>query len=264
MSHHPGASRIETSLPPVWKRHYATQPSEEDDDYFADGPDPLVHIVRSRRPPRNTPYGRPNHYGNGYPRVDFVRRETIEIPEPAPPLPYSSRRRESHLSYDPYPVAPVYEGGRHRKKRVVAESQSREASVEEKDIELVGSDMPRGYRRDFQVPVVERHERPAYSEATYSDFEDENHVFYSFGDLLQNGSRRDSQLDGSISDIESTAAPGEGNEGSLDATERGAAAYHVLESRYAGDGYEAGHHSAKLTAVLSERATVSQSLFRWM
>ncbi|KAH6617426.1 hypothetical protein F5144DRAFT_596449 [Chaetomium tenue] len=264
MSHHPGVSRIETSLPPAWKRRYATHLSEEDDGYFADGPDPLVHIVPSRRPPRNTHYGPSDHYGSGYPRMDFARRETIEIPESAPPLPYSSRRRESHISYDPYPVAPVHERVRHVKRRVVAEPESREALVVEKDIEVVEPDTPRDYRRDFQVPVVERHERPVYTEATYSDFEDENHVFYSFGDLLQNGSRRDSQLDGSISDIESTVAQGEGNEGSQDATERGAAAYHVLKSQYAGDGYEAGHHSAKLTAVLSERAAVSQSLFRWI
>ncbi|KAL2148195.1 hypothetical protein VTH82DRAFT_6903 [Thermothelomyces myriococcoides] len=46
--------------------------------------------------------------------------------------------------------------------------------------------------------------------------------------------------------------------------QRGPAAYHVIESLYAGDGYEGGHHSVKLTAVRSERATISHSMFRWM
>lgn len=260
----PYASRIETSLPPTWKRHYAAQPPEEDDDDFANGPDPLVRIVRSSRRAQDTHYGPRNHYGSEYSRMNFVRRGTTDIPELASPLPHSGRRRESHISYPV--IAPVHEGLRHIKKKVVTEPQLREASVEEKDIELPDPDTPRGYRREFQLPVVERDERPAYSEATYSDFENENHVFYSFGDLLRPGGRRDSQVDGSISDIESTAVPDEGNEESpnANATERGAAAYHVLESQYAGDGYEAGHHSARLTAVLTERAAVSQSLFRWM
>jgi hypothetical protein len=136
--------------------------------------------------------------------------------------------------------------------------------IDEEDIELIEYGMPAGYRRELQTPVVERYERPAYSVATYSDPEDEDHIFYSFGDSLRNGGRRDSQLDGSISDIESTVVPEEGKEEGPNPTDRGAAAYHVLESQYAGDGYEAGHHSVKLTTVLSDRAAVSQSLFRWM
>jgi hypothetical protein len=98
-------------------------------------------------------------------------------------------------------------------------------------------------------------------------------VFYSFGKLSLEGSRDSDLGGGGLSDSESTAGPGNDleapagspDEGSMPGDKNhGAAAYHVLESRYIGDGYLRGHHSATLTAILSERATVSQSMFRWM
>lgn len=254
----PGASRIETSLPPAWKRSYGALSPEEDDDDFANGPDPLVRVIRSGHRAHYRPR---SNYGSEYPHMSFVRPGAAESPESAPPLPYSSRRQELHT---PYPAPPVYEGVRHVKKQVGTAPRSHERFIEEEHIELIDSDMPSGYRREVQVPVVERHERTAYSEASYNDSEDENHVFYSFGDSLRNSDGRDSQRDGSISDIESSVVPEEGKEENPNATERGAATHHVLESQYAGDGYEAGHHSVKVTAVLSERAAISQSLFRWM
>ncbi|KAK4147641.1 uncharacterized protein C8A04DRAFT_24188 [Dichotomopilus funicola] len=81
-------------------------------------------------------------------------------------------------------------------------------------------------------------------------------VFYSFGELAgrENGSP---QLSGDgLSDNESGAAAQDEEVSAADET-LSPAAYHVLESQYSSDGYEHGHHSAKLTAVLSERATVS-------
>ncbi|KAK4043881.1 hypothetical protein C8A01DRAFT_12591, partial [Parachaetomium inaequale] len=108
-------------------------------------------------------------------------------------------------------------------------------------------------------------EGPGLVEA-YSDVDDDaNPVFYSFGESSSSGNR-DSHLSGlSLSDNESTVVPeDERDEPDSNSKERPPAAHHVLESEYAGDGYAEGHHSVKLTAVLSERATVPQSLFRWM
>jgi hypothetical protein len=108
-------------------------------------------------------------------------------------------------------------------------------------------------------------------DVAYSDVDDDtNPVFYSFGEASSSGTR-DSHLSGlSLSDNESTVGPEEEREeqepNSKDpnSKERPPAAYHVLDSQYAGEGYAEGHHSVKVTAVLSERATVPQSLFRWM
>jgi len=91
-------------------------------------------------------------------------------------------------------------------------------------------------------------------------------VFYSFRASLGNGNR-DSDLAGMmLSDNESAITDGEDLEETTsgDAKTRGVATYHVLESQYAGDGYEEGHHSVSLTAVLSDRAVVPQSMFQWV
>lgn len=96
----------------------------------------------------------------------------------------------------------------------------------------------------------------------YFDYDPEP-VFYSFGELAtrENGSP---QLGGDgFSDNESGAVVQDDEVSAADAT-LSPAAYHVLESQYSSDGYEQGHHSVKLTAVLSEKATVSQAMFRWM
>jgi hypothetical protein len=97
---------------------------------------------------------------------------------------------------------------------------------------------------------------------------DNNIVFYSFTGPESNLHRGSGQGSGlGLSDNESTVVVDEEHEvPEPDAmpVETGAAAYHVLESQYAGDGYEEGHHSVKLTAVLSERAVVPQSMFRWV
>ncbi|AEO59324.1 hypothetical protein MYCTH_2128378 [Thermothelomyces thermophilus ATCC 42464] len=107
------------------------------------------------------------------------------------------------------------------------------------------------------------------------DEDNDGPVFYSFGDLA---SREDEYgyLNGeNASDDDSTVSPEEEHfEGSPSpvqqqvsppgSNQRGPAAYHVIKSLYAGDGYEGGHHSAKLTAVLSDRAVISQSMFRWI
>ncbi|KAH6842412.1 hypothetical protein B0I37DRAFT_392979 [Chaetomium sp. MPI-CAGE-AT-0009] len=242
----PCPSRIETSLPPRWKRSYGVHHPEDDDD--ENGPDPLIHTHhRGRESYSETP----NHRDGNYRRIRH-------IPRPPRPLSPDARHRESYTSY---PVETIHERVRNLKAARVAVPKG---PVIMERVMLIGHDMPRAIRREYQKRD-EEYVRPAYSAATYSDSDDENHVFYSFGDLLNKGGRRDSQLDGaSISDIESTVAPDEVREDSANPTERGAAAYHVLESRYAGDGYEAGHHSVQLTAVLSERAAVSQSLFRWI
>jgi hypothetical protein len=105
-------------------------------------------------------------------------------------------------------------------------------------------------------------------EAYYDNSNNNNTVFYSFTGLESNLHRGSGQGGGlGLSDNESTVAVDEEHdvlEPDAMPVERGAAAYHVLESQYAGDGYEEGHHSVKLTAVLSERAVVPQSLFRWV
>ncbi len=104
-------------------------------------------------------------------------------------------------------------------------------------------------------------------------------VFYSFGELSRKGNGA-SQLGGEgTSDNESAVASGDEKDTSApqgvqqeglvpgDKSQPPApapSAYHVLESRYTGDGDKQGRHSAELTALLSERAVVAQSMFRWM
>ena len=133
----------------------------------------------------------------------------------------------------------------------------------EEDLVLVGDRLrPRPSRQHTGLqeafPVWDGHDA----------YYDNNSVFYSFTGPESNVRRGSVQGGGSgLSDNESTVAVDEEHEvPEPDAmpVEHGAAAYHVLESQYAGDGYEEGHHSVKLTAVLSERAVVPQSLFRWV
>lgn len=113
-------------------------------------------------------------------------------------------------------------------------------------------------------------EPPALAAQTHPDPEvdsvEGDPVFYSFHASSGNGNQ-DSDLAGMIfPDNESAITDGEDLEELIsgDAKARGVAAYHVLDSQYAGDGYEEGHHSVNLTAVLSGRAAVSQSMFRWV
>ncbi|KAK4149610.1 hypothetical protein C8A00DRAFT_18724 [Chaetomidium leptoderma] len=99
-----------------------------------------------------------------------------------------------------------------------------------------------------------------------------NPVFYTFGDLAS----KDNGGSVGLSDNEFTAVPEEEQEMSHGTRQEGsapdaipdanldAAAYHVLGSNYTGEGYEGGGHSAKLTAILSKRAAVPQSMFRWI
>lgn len=131
------------------------------------------------------------------------------------------------------------------------------------DLVLVGDQLrPRPLREHAGLP------EPLLWDG-HDGYYDNNHVFYSFTGPASDGHRGSSHGGGlDLSDNESSmAAAGEEHEvPEPDATalERGVPAYHILESQYAGDGYEEGHHFVKLTAVLSERATVPQSLFRWM
>jgi hypothetical protein len=129
------------------------------------------------------------------------------------------------------------------------------------DIVLVGDHLrprpPRQHSGLQETSVWDGHDANYYP----------NRVFYSFTAPESNGQRGSDHGSGlGLSDNESTVAAEEHEVPEPEAmpVERGAAAYHVLESQYAGDGYEEGHHSVKLTAVLSERAVVPQSLFRWV
>jgi hypothetical protein len=99
------------------------------------------------------------------------------------------------------------------------------------------------------------------------DYEDEiddgEPVFYDFGRSTSNANR-DSDLGGlAVSDDESIMTAEEDLEQTTSGGAKGVGttANHVLESRYSGDG---GHHSVSLTTVLSARAQVPQSQFRWM
>ncbi|KAK3902205.1 hypothetical protein C8A05DRAFT_15710, partial [Staphylotrichum tortipilum] len=96
----------------------------------------------------------------------------------------------------------------------------------------------------------------------------EEPVFYNtFGHEPSNGIQG-SDLGGVVmSDDEAPEAPADEDleeTGTGDPKDGGVYAYHVLESGYAGDGLEEGHHSVNLTAVWSDRAAVQQSLFRWI
>ncbi|KAK4246307.1 hypothetical protein C7999DRAFT_15548 [Corynascus novoguineensis] len=95
-------------------------------------------------------------------------------------------------------------------------------------------------------------------------------VFYSFGEVASNGDRESHVSDTESTDglederLEGIHSPYIQGEALANGSQHGPTAYHVIESRYAGDGYADGHHSAKLTAILSERAAISQSMFRWI
>jgi len=95
-------------------------------------------------------------------------------------------------------------------------------------------------------------------------------VFYSFGEVASNGDRESHVSDAESTDgtederLERVHSPYVQEEALANGSQHSPTAYHVTESRYAGDGYADGHHSAKLTAILSERAAVSRSMFRWM
>ncbi len=106
------------------------------------------------------------------------------------------------------------------------------------------------------------------------DLASDQPVFYTFGELSRK-EKRDSHPGGDgLSDNESAAVSGDEQEtahtvlqgrlGPGGKNHGAGVVYHVLESHYTGDGYAHGHHSAELKAVLSERAVVPQSMFRWM
>ena len=106
------------------------------------------------------------------------------------------------------------------------------------------------------------------------DLASDQPVFYAFGELSRKGKRNSHPGGDGLSDNESAAVSGDEQETPRSVQQgssvpggkkHGAAAvYHVLESHYTGDGYAHGHHSAELKAILSERAVVPQSMFRWM
>ena len=91
--------------------------------------------------------------------------------------------------------------------------------------------------------------------------DDNGPVFYSF--VPSSAGDGDSKYATGFSDTESTAAVEKDQDLPTDPHERGAAAYHVLESRYSSHGFEEGRQTAKLTAVFGDRAQ-PQALFRWM
>ncbi len=95
----------------------------------------------------------------------------------------------------------------------------------------------------------------------------EEPVLYTFGHEPSNGIQGSDLGAAVVSDDDVTDAPVDDEldeTGTGSAKDGGIPAYHILESCYAGDGREEGHDSVKLTAVLSDRAAVQQSLFRWM
>ena len=129
---------------------------------------------------------------------------------------------------------------------------------------------------------VEQARRRAEVEASDTDADDrraevqydlgsDQPVFYTFGELSRKGNRDSHPGYDGLSDNESAAVSGDEQETPRSVQQgtsvpsgknHGAAAvHHVLESHYTGDGYENGHHSAELTAILSERAVVPQSMF---
>jgi hypothetical protein len=122
-----------------------------------------------------------------------------------------------------------------------------------------------GFHEDVRLGKFEQERHPD-AQLDYGDDDDEGEpVFYDFGRVRStSNANRDSDIGGlALSDDESamTAEEDLDNTTSAGAKGGGAAANHVLESRYSGDG---GHHSVNLTAVLSRRANLPRSHFQWM
>ncbi len=128
-------------------------------------------------------------------------------------------------------------------------------------------------RRRAEVESSDADPDDRKSEAQYDPASDQP-VFYTFGELSRQG-KRDSHSGGDgLSDTESAVVSGDeqetphgvqqGSPGPGGKNHGAGSVYHVLESHYTGDGYAHGHHSAELKAILSDRAVVPQSMFRWM
>lgn len=112
------------------------------------------------------------------------------------------------------------------------------------------------------VPVYDLEET-----SEYADNEDNEEKFYSFevpsGIDPASGGKTESGLGSSVEvDIEHTVdereiPPTGSNDCALPV-------HHVIESQYVGDGYAYGEHKVRLVSVLSGRASVPKSQFRWM
>ncbi|KAL2127170.1 hypothetical protein VTI74DRAFT_11210 [Chaetomium olivicolor] len=263
MSHfgqHPLQNRIETSsLPPPWMRSYEHRPTVPPPEHEVDlsdaglvSPGSAASFSRDSRRVGvpNTSSGRLGNY--------FPDGPDDVWPEASPP----------RASATPPIPGDTGDGGLRSKMEQEPSRHRRVRYEDEVDIQYPSTRRAHGSMSNYRAyddHVHElRQEHSAYLAVRDADADDDLDVFYSFGDSLSDG-KQGSDLSPAVSDTESIGmAEDDQDTADPDVAGRGVPAYHVLESQYDGDGFEEGHHTISLTAVLSERAAVPQSLFRWI
>jgi hypothetical protein len=101
----------------------------------------------------------------------------------------------------------------------------------------------------------------------YADNEDNEEKFYSFEVPLgidPASGRKTESGPGSSADLDNERTVDEREIPTTGSNDCALPVHHVIESQYVGDGYAYGEHKVRLVSVLSGRAAVPTSQFRWM